>query len=108
MKRFKELTSMVITRIRARDPETLAVKKLKESVVGPKRNPFKKARVIVPWYSIYRPRNIWIAGVITLWWMFSGGIHAVRVNVRDSFRLDNERKKFIKQLDEEDKQLGIK
>lgn len=87
-------------------PEERRLQQLKQSVEGKpkKRKPFQ-AKVTLPWYSLNRFRNLVIIAVSGVVWMnWDVGRHVGR-SIKHGYRLEQERKKFIAELDEEDRRL---
>lgn len=74
---------------------------------GSKRRPMR-AEVVHPWYSPFRRRNMIILGCGLVCFLFSKLISDFFKSIVRGKRLEAERQKFLKQLDEEDRIYEMK
>jgi len=77
---------------------------IKQHGIDGKRLPFMPA-VHTPWYSISRTRNVVIISALLFYFAFSEQFNKVGRTLVYSYRLERERSKFLKQLDEEERRL---
>jgi hypothetical protein len=84
--------------------QRLRLQQVKENVEGKprKRKPFQ-TKVLLPWYSLERPRNMIIGAGMVVLFLYWDTIVIVRKGFVASYRVHKEREKFLKQLDEEDR-----
>lgn len=74
---------------------------------GAKRRPMT-AEVVHPWYSLFRRRNMIILGCGLVYFLFSKLISDFFKSIVRGKKLEAERQKFLKQLDEEDRIYEMK
>jgi hypothetical protein len=67
------------------------------------RQLFGNPVVRMPWYSIYRLRTQVALALITCGFIFSKPIYDFTIAVKKGIQFERERKKFIKQLESEEK-----
>lgn len=101
--------SQLVDRIRnwwPQDRERQKLQQLKDEVEGKtkKRRPFK-GQVLRPWYSMRRGGNIFLLAVVGICFMFWPGLVMMKKSIVYDLRLRAERKRFLKQLDEEERVL---
>ena len=84
--------------------EQRKLKQLKNEIEGKskKRKPFKTT-VELPWYSMNRSRNMLLLVFAAVGWMFWHPICNFKRAVHYGNNLERERRKFLKELDEEDR-----
>ena len=93
----------LLQRIRSSFPtEERRLQAIKDAVEGkPKRKPFQP-RVTLPWYSLNRLRNMMVVAAVSVLYMYWDSAKMTGRAIERGFRLEKERKAFLKQLDEED------
>ena len=79
---------------------------LKKQGIDGKRIPFMPVSQ-TPWYSFNRTRNLFIVAGCIVIFMFSNPLGIFYRNIKYNIKLMNERRKFIKELDEEDRRLEL-
>ena len=102
--RIRSLVPFLVNRSKIPTPgEEQKFIRLNRNVDGPKRRPMQDGKVILPWYSLWRPRNWMTLSCLLVGWMYFSPFELVYKSFRKGHLLEEERLKFIKQLDEEDK-----
>lgn len=79
----------------------------KVAIDGSKRRPMT-AEVVHPWYSPFRRRNMIILGFGLVYFLFSKLISDFFKSIVRGEKMEAERQKFLKQLDEEDRIFEMK
>lgn len=97
------LTSLWSTRSKVQPMEEQKLIRLNKDFDGPKRRPMTDAKVLTPWYLPYRTRSMLVFSIGCGLWLFSGFIGDIFRSTKRGWRLEQEREKFLKQLDEEDR-----
>lgn len=101
--RIKSMLPLWLSRSKVRPIEEQKLIRLNKDVDGPKRRPMTEAKVLTPWYLPYRKRSMIFMCVGCALLLFSGFIGNIFRATKRGYRLEKEREKFIKQLDEEDR-----
>lgn len=102
--RIKSMLPVWLTRPKVQTMEEQKMIRLNKDFDGPKRRPMAdEAKVLTPWYLPYRRRSILYLAVASALFFYSGFMGDIFRSTKRSFKLEKERKKFLKQLDEEDR-----
>lgn len=108
---LRQLVSMSVSQLISRlknwlplDREQRRLQQLRNVVEGnpKKRKPFN-TKVQLPWYSTSRLRNVAIISIAAMIFMFWDSFKLAHMGIKHGLMLERERRKFLKELDEEDR-----
>ena len=105
--RIRALFPFIFRSNKAPTEEQKLIRLKKVATDGTKRRPMT-AEVVHPWYSPFRRRNMIIFGCGLVYFLFSKFISDFFKSIVRGKKLEDERRKFLKQLDEEDRIYEMK